>query len=79
MITEVQFERAVLRRWEQGQEEFRNVAQAHSDCIRKARAQLELKVERDINGNKASFCYCMSSKRINKENTDLLLNRAGIQ
>lgn len=69
-----------MGRWEQGQateEEFRNVAQAHSDCVRKAKAQLEPKVQRDIKGNKASFCHCMSSKGINKENVDLLLNRTG--
>lgn len=61
MTTELQFERAVLGRWEQGhttKEEFRNVAQAHSDCVQKAKAQLE----RDTKGNKASFCHCMSSK-----------------
>lgn len=77
MTTELQFERAVLGRWEQGhttKEEFRNIAQAHSDCVQKAKAELELKVERDIKGNKASFCYCMSSKRIN---VDLLPNRTG--
>lgn len=77
MTTELQFERAVLGRWEQGhttKEEFRNIAQAHSDCVQKAKAELELKVERDIKGNKASFCHCMSSKRIN---VDLLLNRTG--
>lgn len=69
-----------MGRWEQGQatnEEFRDVVQAHSDCVRKPKAQLELEVERDIRGNKTSFCHCMSSKRINKENVDLLLNRTG--
>lgn len=69
-----------MGRWEQGQatkEESRNVAQAHSDCVRKGKAQLELKVKRDIKGKKASFCHCMSDKRINKEDVDLLLNRTG--
>ena len=69
-----------MERWEQGQatkEEFRHVAQALSGCVRKAKAQLELKVERDIKGNKASFCHCMSSKRVNRENVGLLLNRTG--
>lgn len=69
-----------MGRQEQSQaskEKFRNVAQAHSDFVRKVKAQLELKAERDIKGHKASLWCCMSSKRINKENVDLLLNKTG--
>lgn len=44
----------MLGRWEQQQaaeEGFRIVAMAHSDCVRKGKAHLELKVERDVEDN----------------------------
>lgn len=67
-----------MGRWEQQQaakKGFRIVAMAHSDCVRKAKAHLELKVERDVEDHKAIFCHWMGSKRISKENAGLLLNR----
>lgn len=56
-------------------EGFLMVAIAHSDCVRKAKALLELKVERDVEDSKAIFCHWMGSKRISKENAGVLLNR----
>lgn len=34
-------------------------------------------MEGDVKSNEARFCHCMSSKRINHENVDLLLSRTG--
>lgn len=51
------------------------VAQVCSDGVWKAKAHLELTVERDIEDSKANFCHCMGSVRISKENAGLLLNR----
>lgn len=69
----------VHRRWKQGQstkEEFRNIAWACRDGIRKDKAQLELRFAKDIKGNE-SFCCYIISKRINKKNAGLQLNGAG--
>lgn len=38
--------------------------------------QLELGIERDMKGNKKSFCCCVGGQRLNKENTQLLVNKA---
>lgn len=51
-------------------EGFRTVAMAGSGCVGKAKAHLELKVERDIEDNKAIFCHWMGSERISKENAE---------
>lgn len=66
--------------WEQQQAAKRGsriVAMEHGDYVRKAKAHLELKVERDVEDNKAIFCCWMDSKRISKENAGLLQNRTG--
>ena len=45
--------------------------------VRKAKAQLELNLVRDVKGKKNSFCKYISGKRKIRENVVLLLNGAG--
>lgn len=47
-------------------EEYGNIAEACGDGVRKAKAKLDLKLTRDINGNKMLFIR----KRIHKEKYD---------
>lgn len=43
-------------------------------CLRKAKAHLQLNLEREIKDNKKSFFKYISSKRKSKENVVSLLN-----
>ena len=64
-------------RWKQEQatkEEYRSIDQVCRDSARKAKAQLQLKLVMDINGNKNSFYHYISIKSLNKENMGYLLN-----
>jgi len=66
--------KAVCRRGEEGKatkEEFKKCCLCRRDVIRKA--QLELRLGRDVKGPRMSFCQDMNSKRLNKENVRLLL------
>lgn len=68
---------AVYRRWKQQQaakEEFKNIAWACRGGVRKAKTQMELRLARDVTGNKVSFCLYINSKRLNKESVGLLVN-----
>ena len=52
--------KAAHRRWKQRQatkEEFGNIAWACRDGIRKAKCHLELRLARDVKGNKKSFYH----------------------
>jgi len=56
------------RRQKQSTEaQFRNVAWAYRDDVRKAKAQCRLKLARKVNGNKRSFYCYMDKKVLNKE------------
>lgn len=39
--------------------------------VRKAKAELGIRVSGDIKGKKKSFYHCVSGKRLNKENVSL--------
>lgn len=54
--------------------ELRNIAQACGDGVRKAKAKLDLKLARDVNGNEMLFIR----KRIHKENMVLLLSGTNV-
>lgn len=58
--------RKVYKRWKQGQvtqEEYGNVVWAYTNVVRKARAQTELNLVRDMSSNKKDFYTYSSSKR----------------
>jgi len=50
---------------------------ASRDAVRKTKAQLELKLARDVKNNKKGFFRDVSSKKTHKEDLGPLLNRAG--
>ncbi|GAB0182057.1 mitochondrial enolase superfamily member 1 [Grus japonensis] len=58
-------------------EEYRNVVRVRRDEMRKAKAQLELKLSRNIKDNKKGFFKYISSKRKTRENVSPLLNEVG--
>ncbi|KAK4806136.1 hypothetical protein QYF61_001059 [Mycteria americana] len=58
-------------------EDYKNLARACRDAVRKAKAQLELKMARDVKNNKKGFFRYMSSKQKHREDIGPLLNRAG--
>lgn len=53
-----------------------NVQRITYSLFSEVKAQLELKFVRDLEGNKKSFCHNSKSKRLKKENVDLLPNGA---
>ena len=60
-----------------GINDYKNLARACRDEVRKARAQLELKLDKDVkSNNKERFRY-VSSKQKHREDIDPLLNRTG--
>lgn len=61
------------------EDDFINIAWACRDGAWKSRAQLELGIARDIKGCEKNLSHFISSKQLNKENMDPLLNGQGIQ
>lgn len=57
--------------------EIRNFAGLCGNGIRSIKAQMELRLARDTEGNKKSFHRYISIKRLNKGNVGLFLNGAG--
>lgn len=79
-MTEIQCKKAVNERWNQGQatkQKCINVAWACRDDGRKAKAHPNLTFAMDVTGDKSSYHYVSSSKRLNKENVSPFLNGAG--
>lgn len=67
----------IYKRWKWGQatkEEYRNIPQTIPVNLGKFKAQLELKLARDIKGTKKNFYCYVINKRINKENVSPLLH-----
>ncbi|KAK4807158.1 hypothetical protein QYF61_024278 [Mycteria americana] len=56
--------------------DYKNLARACRDAVRKAMAQLELKLARAVKNNKKGFFRYVSSKQKHKEDIGPLLNRA---
>ena len=58
--------REAYQRWESGQipaEDYKGIARPCRDTIRKAKAQLELKLARDIKKYKKGFFGCVNNKQ----------------
>ncbi|CAM4609133.1 unnamed protein product [Caretta caretta] len=58
-------------------EEYENIAQACRGVIRKAKAQLELQLARDVKGNKKSFYRYVNNKKKVRDSVGPLLNEGG--
>ncbi|GAB0210341.1 hypothetical protein GRJ2_003499900 [Grus japonensis] len=56
-------------------ENYKGIARACRDAVRKARAQLELKLARDVKNYKKGFFRYVNNKQKQKENIGPLLNR----
>ncbi|GAB0179566.1 mitochondrial enolase superfamily member 1 [Grus japonensis] len=58
-------------------EEYRNIISGSRDEVRKAKAQLQFSLARDIKENKKGFYKYIGDKRKTRENVGPLLNRTG--
>lgn len=80
LVTKLHLQKVADMRWKQVQdtrEEFRNTACTYSDDVRKAKAQLQLRLARDIKVNKNSNYCCISTKRLDKEKMGSVLSKVG--
>jgi len=81
LLAEIKWKRKAHEMWKEGQatwEEYRNVVRACRDATRKAKADLELKLARDVKNNKKGFFKYISSKRKTRDNVGPLLNEVGV-
>ncbi|KFV02204.1 hypothetical protein N339_05970, partial [Pterocles gutturalis] len=72
--------REMYRKWKQGYvawEEYRGVVQMCRDRIRKAKAQMELNLARDVKNSKKVFYRYMGRSRRAKESVPPLINKKG--
>ena len=72
--------RELHRQWKQGLaswEEYRDAARLCRDGVRKAKAQLELNLARDVKNNKKSFYRYVSRKKVVKESVPRLMSETG--
>jgi len=80
VLTELRHRKEVYKTWKQGQvtqQEYRAPVQSWRDGVKKAKARLELNLERNVKGNNKGFCKCINSKRNTREYAGLLLNGQG--
>ena len=71
LLVEPKRKKEMHRQWKQGHaswEEYRDAARVCRDGIRKAKAQLELNLARDVKNHKKGFYRCVGQKRKTKEN-----------
>ncbi|KFP87718.1 hypothetical protein N310_01981, partial [Acanthisitta chloris] len=69
-----------FRRWKAGQidwEKYREAVREARDTVRKAKAQLELRLARDIKDNKKSFNRYVTCKRKARDNVGPLRKKTG--
>ena len=77
---ELQHKKEVYRKWKHrwaAQEEYRDIAWACRAGVRKAKAQLELKPDREVKVNRKGCRRYTGSKRKAEENMGPLLHGAG--
>ncbi|XP_069631231.1 LOW QUALITY PROTEIN: uncharacterized protein [Haliaeetus albicilla] len=71
LLVELKRKKEMHRQWKRGHaswEEYRDAARVCRDGIRKAKAQLELNLARDVKNHKEGFYRCVGQKRKSKEN-----------
>lgn len=79
-LTELKHKKDTHKRWKQGQatwEEYKDIVHTCMNGVRKAKAQLELKLAREVKGDKKGFYKDIGSKRKAKESECSLLSGAG--
>lgn len=79
-VEKLKGKKKAYKMWKKGLatwEEYRNAVRACRDETRKARAHLELKLEKEVKDNKKSFLKYGNSKRKPRENAGPLLNEVG--
>ncbi|KFV16613.1 hypothetical protein N340_06497, partial [Tauraco erythrolophus] len=80
LLDQLRHKKKVYRGWKQGQvawEEYRAIVRATRDQVRKAKALIELKLARDIKGNKKNFHRYISDKKTSRENVGPLRKEMG--
>ncbi|KGL87978.1 hypothetical protein N301_00234, partial [Charadrius vociferus] len=80
LLEKLKQKKEAYRGWKQGQvawEEYREIVQAAMDQVRKAKAQIELNLARDVKGYKKSFYVYISDKRKTRENVGPLRKEMG--
>ncbi|GAB0177134.1 mitochondrial enolase superfamily member 1 [Grus japonensis] len=80
LLGKVKQKKDASRGWKQGQvawEEYRETVQAARDQVRKAKALIEISLDRDVKDNKKSFYRYVSDKRRTRENVGPLRNETG--
>ncbi|KFQ61696.1 hypothetical protein N334_12538, partial [Pelecanus crispus] len=80
LLVKLKSKRELHRQWKQGQVswgEYREAAQLCRDGVRKAKAQLELNLARDVKNNEKGFYRYVYQKRKVKESIPLLMNKNG--
>jgi len=80
MLAKLRKKRELHRQWKQGLaswEEYREAARLRRDGVRKAKAQLELNLARDVKNNKKGFYRYVSWKKTVKESVPPLMSETG--
>jgi len=80
LLDKLRHKREAYKRWKQGQvawEEYRNIVWASRNEARKAKAQTEFNLSRDVKVNKKGYCKYITDKRNTRENVDPLSTRQG--
>ncbi|GAB0184015.1 hypothetical protein GRJ2_000866800 [Grus japonensis] len=80
LLGKVKQKKEAYRGWKQGQvawEEYRETVRTARDQVRKAKAQIELNLARDVKDKKKSFYRYASDKRRMRENVGPLRNETG--
>ncbi|PKU27671.1 hypothetical protein llap_22025 [Limosa lapponica baueri] len=80
LLDNIKQKKGAKRGWKQGWvawEEYREIVQAARDQVRKAKAEIELNLARDIEGNKKNFYRYVSDKRKTRENVGPLRKETG--
>ncbi|KAK4810859.1 hypothetical protein QYF61_008831 [Mycteria americana] len=82
LLSLLKTKREAYQRWKSGRlpvENYKGIARACRDAVRKAKAQLELKLARDVKHCQTlkGFFRYENNKQKQKENIGLLLNRRG--
>ncbi|KFR15209.1 hypothetical protein N306_15328, partial [Opisthocomus hoazin] len=77
MLVKLRMKRELHRQWKQGLaswEEYRESARLCRAGVRKAKAQLEMNLARDVKNNKKGFYRYVSQKKMVKESAPLLMS-----
>uniref|UniRef100_A0A670IGU3 Reverse transcriptase domain-containing protein n=1 Tax=Podarcis muralis TaxID=64176 RepID=A0A670IGU3_PODMU len=80
LLTELRLKKDVYKKWKRGEttkEEFKQIASTCRHKVRKAKAQNELRLAREVESNKKGFYGYVRSKRKNKETVGSLRGEDG--